>query len=114
MGDEWEPITQTWGTLQLTTNVSMASANELQGISCPENVGECVATGESVTSGVASGLGEELKGDSWEQLTMAVPSGAKSSSLSRVWCLEPRYCSTVGNYVNSSGETVMLVESTYL
>jgi hypothetical protein len=112
-GGTVEPLAQelsggTWSAVTLPSLTG--TSNELYGVSCATSAKECTAVGKSVKSGVTENLAEESKLGVWSSVTIAPPSGAKSSFLQRPSCVTGEPCSVVGQYVNKAGETVMLIE----
>ncbi len=71
----------------------------------------CQAVGHYVNSaGTEVMLGERWVLKTWTISEMANPTGAKSSSLSGVFCATSESCTAVGSYVNSSNKEVTLAE----
>jgi hypothetical protein len=97
-------------SIQPTANVSGAKLSFLAGVACP-SLTSCITVGYSTNnSGANSALVEQWNGSTWAIQTSAALSGAKASTLSSIACASGTLCTTVGNYVNSSGVTVGLAE----
>jgi hypothetical protein len=91
-----------------------AATSYLSAVSCTSATG-CTGVGYSIdSSGAQTALAEAWNGTTWAIQPLAVPSGAKSSSLSGVTCVAATGgCLAVGSYVNSAGTTVTLAEGYY-
>ena len=63
-----------------------------------------------VGSSSGAALAEGWNGTGWTSETLATPPGATASSLSSVSCPAAGDCIAVGDYTNSSGQTVTLAE----
>jgi hypothetical protein len=102
-GTEW--------TIQTTPNPSGAKESILNGITCVSST-ECEAVGHYInSSGVKVTLAERWNGTEWTIQTTPNPSGAKESMLrGAVSCTSSYECTAAGQYTNSSGVPVTLVE----
>ncbi len=99
----------TWA-VQATPNVSGASDGILSGVSCASAT-RCTAAGSYVnSSGATVTLAEDWNGSTWAIQATPKPSGATYATLNGVSCRSTTSCSTVGDYINSSGNTVTLAE----
>jgi hypothetical protein len=78
-------------------------------VSCT-SASTCIAVGDYINSGGTElTLAEAWNGASWKIQTTRNPTGAQSASLSGVSCTAA-ICTSVGNYVNSGGAELTLVE----
>jgi hypothetical protein len=102
-GTEW--------VLQTTPNPVGAKTSLISQVSCWSSTA-CDATGSYENSGGGTvPLAEGVNGTQWKVHATTIPSGAKASSLAGISCTAVNSCTAVGQYVNSSGTTVPLVEA---
>jgi hypothetical protein len=102
-GKEW--------TLQTPGSPTGATRSQLLGVSCMPAARWCAAVGNYVNSSkVQVPLAEIANGNEWIVSATAVPTGAKTISLSGVSCISSEACTAVGQYTNSGGMTVPLAE----
>lgn len=80
--------------------------NNLFAISCTAT-NACTAVGQD---GNGQTLAERWNGTAWTIQAAPVPTGTTSSALSGVSCASASSCTAVGDYVNSSGNQLMLAE----
>jgi hypothetical protein len=102
-GSEW--------SIQTTPNPSGAKESILNGVSCTSST-ECTAVGHYVnSSGVRVTLAERWNGSEWSIQSTPNPSGAKESVLrGALSCTSATECTAAGNYTDSAGTEVTLVE----
>jgi hypothetical protein len=102
-GTEW--------SIQTTPNPSGAKESILNGMSCTSST-ECTAVGHYVnSSSVRVTLAERWNGTEWSIQSTPNPSGAKESVLrGAVACTSATECTAAGNYTDSAGTEVTLVE----
>jgi hypothetical protein len=102
-GSEW--------SIQPTPNPSGAKESILNGVSCTSST-ECTAVGHYVnSSGVRVTLAERWNGTEWSIQSTPNPSGAKESVLrGALSCTSATECTAAGNYTDSAGTEVTLVE----
>jgi hypothetical protein len=107
LAERWDGTT--W-TIETTPTPIGARSTDLGGVSCTSATA-CTAVGSyysTVSTTVA--LTERWDGSTWTIQTTPTPSGATSSSLSRVSCTSATACTAVGSYTNSAGTRVALAE----
>jgi streptogramin lyase len=103
-GTEWSSMGQGAARPSNGTEVT------LSGVSCTET-SACVAVGHYINSAsVEVTLAESWNGTEWSVKSTPNPTGAKASSLFGVSCTTSAACTAVGQYNNSSGTRVTLVE----
>lgn len=101
---------QTWSA-QPTPSPTGAKSAGMTGVSCTSSEA-CTAVGRYVnSSSVEVPLAEVWASKKWATQEAATPTGAKSSSLSSVFCTSSEACIAAGHYVNSSSVEVPLAEA---
>jgi hypothetical protein len=100
----------TW-SIQSTPNPSSAQFPALSSVSC-KLASTCTAVGNYYNSaGTDVTLAEAWNGSSWSIQSTPNPSGAKLSVLTAVSCSAATACTGVGNYYNTAGTQLSLVEA---
>lgn len=108
------PLAELWnGTAWATTPIQLpsgATGGLLRGVSCTAS-DACTAVGSSISRQDSDSLLiERWDGRSWTIQTAPSPSGSVSSDLSGVSCSSTSACSAVGNYTDTSDQSVTLAE----
>jgi len=100
----------TW-TLQSISLPEGATSSEFTGATCRSTT-YCVAVGRyTERSGRVLALGAAWNGTSWSVTATATPTGATSTYLNSISCLETGTCIAVGGYIEASGVERTLVEN---
>lgn len=94
-----------WSGSQWSEHASAAGFTFLTSVSCPTSA-SCEATG----SGPAGDLAERWNGVTWTPQATPLPAGGSDAELTAVSCSGTKFCEAVGNYLNSSFQTVTLTE----
>ena len=90
--------------------MSWPNKGQLKSDSC-SSASACTAVGDYTgSSGIEVTLAEAWNGTSWSVQATPNPSGAQGSALGGVSCTSASACTAVGEYLNSSGVTVILAE----
>jgi hypothetical protein len=98
-----------WSRQTLPTP-SGAKETFLEGVSCSSST-SCIATGSYANSaGTKTVLSEGWNGTEWAVQVTSIPTGAKANGFSGATCIA-KWCVTTGQYQNSSGTTVTLIEA---
>jgi hypothetical protein len=110
----WMALAEHWNgtgwSIQTTPIPGGASESWLTGVSC-SSPALCTAAGAYVNSaGKAVTLAERWNGTEWSIQTTPNPEGAKESRLNGVSCSSSNLCTAAGEYQNSAGKGVTLVE----
>jgi hypothetical protein len=108
-------LIETWNgtswTIQSVPDPAGATSSGLgAGISC-SSATACQAVGNYTTSaGVETALAEGLTGTTWSVQSVPMPSGATKGDLYGLSCVTVDQCDAVGQYTNSAGVRLPLVE----
>lgn len=98
-----------WAT-EATPNPAGATPNWLNSVSCPTS-GYCAAAGYSdLTAPAGETLVEARTAGTWSVQASPNPAGAKSSSLNGIACSSASACTSVGTYLDGSGNQTTLAE----
>ncbi len=109
-------MAETWNgtvwSIQTTPTPAGGSGAEMYGVSCT-SITACTAVGWSYITGSDDfvTLAEVWNGTAWSIESTPVPAGSTYSSLLGVWRSSPTACTAVGDYENSSGDYVLLAET---
>jgi hypothetical protein len=107
-------LAQAWnGTswkIEATPNPAGSTLSELSSVSCT-SADACTAVGFYGAESGLETLAEAWRGSSWSIEQTPSPPGATGSELSSVSCSSADVCTAVGQEVNSSRETITLVEA---
>jgi hypothetical protein len=106
------------GTLPSDADTGTSADGALVGLSCATSTA-CVAVGEYAdTSGKQDALTEVLTGTTWSNVVAPLPSntgtdgdGNLAAVLIGVSCAAPGVCTSVGEYNNTTGGTLPLIET---
>ena len=104
LGEEWK--SSSWEYQHV---LDSGVPSELYTISCPTNIGSCVAVGHGTSGAAPVTLAEESTSSTWSLMTTANETGASADSLDGVSCHTLTYCFAVGSYTKS-GKTWSLAE----
>jgi hypothetical protein len=110
LAESWDGTS--W-TIQATPNPTGASSSSLSGVWCITiRLKGCMAAGNYTNSaGITQTLVENFLTNSWTLQTTPNPTGASSSSLTGVSCVNAQDpCTAVGSYTNSAGTILTLAE----
>jgi hypothetical protein len=109
MSEEW---TKTGGWVTASTKNPSGTRDKLWAVGCWEK-SKCIAVGEENELRKEAALIEKLEGSSSTVETPATVTGAETSRLGGISCLQQSSpnCMAVGWYDNKSGQTVALAES---
>lgn len=111
------PLVERWDgaawTIQPAPSPAGAQGSLLRGISCT-TISSCQAVGYYINgSGLRQALAETWEGTGWRIRSISTPSGASSSELKAVSCASSTTCTSVGDYVSSTGAQLPLTETWY-
>jgi hypothetical protein len=98
----------TW-TPHATPPLAKAKQTALASVSC-ESSGQCTAVGFIYKHHHAKMLAEAWNGSSWGVLTTVIPAGSIATDLVSLSCPSTIYCTAVGYYEDSTGDTFLLAE----
>jgi hypothetical protein len=96
-------------SVQQSTGPGAATESSLNGVSCTYNL-HCTAVGSETVNGIGRPLIESRTSTTWKVESASVPADGQAGELNAVKCRTDSGCEAVGSYVDSSGETVTLIE----
>ena len=107
LAESWDGTS--W-TIQSTPNPAGARSTLLSGVSCV-TAAACIAVGSHSGGGSTVSLAEQWNGTSWAIQSTPNPAGTLNSVLAGISCTSAAACTAVGDYNNSLGTVVTLVEA---
>ena len=112
MTDVVATVAESWdGTAwSVVPTPNIGNSSELYGVSC-SSPSSCLAVGYYGSAGDASPLVETWDGTAWSDQPAAIPPGAATAQLNGVSCVSSTDCAAVGDYADTGGQQLALIEN---
>jgi hypothetical protein len=108
------PLVERWNgstwRIQRTPHPAGAKATSFSGVSCTSRTACTAVGGYTNKANIALPLAERWNGSAWRIQRASHPAGARSASLSGVWCTSRTGCVAVGSYTNKVNSELALAE----